>query len=66
MPKKILDGFTNMDVSPQRRRQLRLIAKGLCRICSAKCEPGSLECEECKGKAKARRECRKIETRKTG
>lgn len=64
MPKEILDGFTNMNVSPQRRRQLRLIAKGLCRICSAPTEKGSIECDGCKAKAKARRECRKVETRK--
>lgn len=64
MPKKILDGFTNMKVSPQRRRALRLIAKGLCRICSGQCEAGYVECGECKEKAKARRACHKIETRK--
>jgi len=35
-PKPILDEFTNLPVSRQRKKQLRNIKNGLCMICSKK------------------------------
>jgi hypothetical protein len=34
MPKQIQDEFTNMDISRQRRYQLRHEKRGLCRCCT--------------------------------
>lgn len=44
MSRQIQDRFTGMDISPQRRYQLRREARGLCRICSGRVVAGKKYC----------------------
>jgi CDGSH-type Zn-finger protein len=45
MPKLIQDEFTSLDVSDQRRYQLRREKRGLCRLCGSAVSPGKPYCQ---------------------
>lgn len=44
MPKLILDKFTTMRISGQRRHQMRKQEKGICKICPERAVKGKLLC----------------------
>lgn len=46
MPKLILDKFTTMAISRQRRYQLRRQQAGCCKICGERAVPDKLLCEK--------------------
>jgi hypothetical protein len=46
MPRIIEDAFTHLDISRQRRYQLRMESAGRCRICGEKTGEGSPYCEK--------------------
>lgn len=56
---KIDDEFSDLKVSDQRRRQLRLMAQGLCRLCARPKDPQRTECGQCRDKARARYQAKK-------
>jgi hypothetical protein len=56
---KIEDEFTDLKVSGARRRHLRLMAQGLCRLCAMPKDPQYTECRQCRDKSAARYQAKK-------
>jgi uncharacterized OB-fold protein len=66
MPRKpIKDEFTDLPISRQRKRQLRLIRDGKCRICGKAKEPERQQCPTCL-KLASERQIRWLECKRAG